>query len=385
MLVRHAYLQLEVPDTFEQTEAEGALLFHFVDESVDYAELAVSIVVRAASPSFSPRQSITDVMKVYVDGALERGGQLQGAPVWNDDGRIVSVSYSVLTPSTSQMAYCRLATTHAGVPAPAELPTPGLIHPIVRLAVFASPDEMEARGLAAIVAGAEIAPHTGAYAAAQSATSPREGVSQMYPYVITSTYVQQRDHALASRGRPAEGAARMARLGPDLYLAIAQDQGEGVRVLFPSDVAADGLDWDACVTQAQRNLLPKVGTDELPVTLLEVPTPPMLVSSFAPWRGTTHLRMDGVPVQQVLVVGESWLAAGCLVSPELRTGAQQQLGTDRIMALAPHRDRLFVFADRGDVANAQLAEAIAAIERGAPKPLSATLFRLGPSGPHAVA
>jgi hypothetical protein len=384
MLVRHSYLQLEIPDTFVEEPAEGGVLFHFVDPDSDYCELTVTIAARAASPAFSPRQVLVDVMKIYVDNALRSGGQIQGEPVWTDDGRVVSVSYSVFTAATSMLAHCRIATTHAALPPPPELSSTALIHPIVRLAVFASAEESEARGLAALIANAHIAPHTGAYAAALNGTEPRDGIAQMYPYVITGAYVQQRDGALASRGRAPEGAAGLTRLAPDLYLAIAQDQGEGLRVLFPSDVARDGLDWGECVAQARRNLLPKVGTAELPIALHDVPTPPLLVSTLAPWRDM-HLRMEDVPVQQVLVVGESWLAAGCLVSPELRSGAQQQLGSDRIMALAPHRDRLFVFADRGDAANAQLVEAIVSIERDAPKPLSPTLFRLGPSGPQAVA
>jgi hypothetical protein len=41
---------------------------------------------------------------------------------------------------------------------------------------------------------------------------------------------------------------------------------------------------------------------------------------------------EDLPVEKVLVVGESWLAAGCIVSPDLCAGTQQELGTDRIMA-----------------------------------------------------
>ena len=123
-----------------------------------------------------------------------------------------------------------------------------------------------------------------------------------------------------------------------------------------------------------------MGTQELPVSLHSVPKPPVLTKTFASWRPGMHIRMEDVPSESIFVVGESWLAASCVAMPELVAGAAAQLGTDQLVAFAPHRDRLFVFPDRGPDANGELARALAAVEDDGGKPLAA-MFRLTQSGP----
>jgi hypothetical protein len=202
---------------------------------------------------------------------------------------------------------------------------------------------------------------------------------QVLPYVVTTHYIAQRDALFARDGLTPEGAFGLPRVGGDLYLALARDLGDGLRILFPSDVARDDLDWSECIDEAQENLRAKVGTRELPLAVHEVSR--ALTAEVAPWRPGTR-RVD--PTEKILVIGPSWLAASCLAHPALPTGAASRLGASRLMALLPHRDRLFVFADRGIAANSAMAAAIRAIEEDAPARLPSVLYRLEAYGAVAV-
>lgn len=201
---------------------------------------------------------------------------------------------------------------------------------------------------------------------------------QLYPYVVTDAYIAQRDALFSRSGLTAEGTIGLPPVGAGLWLALAQDKGDGLRILFPSDVARDDLDWGRCLAHAQDNLLAKVGTRELPIAVHDLPE--VLTPGAASWRDRMP---EGVTAERILVIGESWLAASCLSAPKLPAGAAARLETKRVMAVLPHRDRLFVFADRGETANLRLAEAIWAIESDCAQPFARTLFRLEPAGPRA--
>jgi hypothetical protein len=213
-------------------------------------------------------------------------------------------------------------------------------------------------------------------AVAPLSTSP---VRQHLPYLVTAHYIAQRDALFARDGLTPEGAFGLPRVGADLYLALARDLGDGLRILFPSDIARDDLDWSRCIDEAQENLRAKVGTRELPLALHEVPR--ALTADIAPWRPGTR-RVD--PTETILVIGPSWLAASCLAHPALPAGAASRLGASRLMAILPHRDRLFVFADRGLTSNTAMAAAIRAIESDAPGQLPSVLYRLEAYGPTAL-
>jgi len=205
-------------------------------------------------------------------------------------------------------------------------------------------------------------------------------VRQLVPYVVTLDYVAQRDALFMRDGLTPEGTFGLPRIGSELYLALARDLGDGLRILFPSDVARDDLDWSQCIAQANANLLAKVGTREIPLAVHDVPRP--LTADVAPWRpGAQHAPTS----EKLLVIGPSWLAASCLAHPGLPTGAAARLGSSRLMAVLPHRDRLFVFADRGPATNAAMAAALRAIESDASLPLPRVLYRLESFGPTAVA
>ena len=205
-------------------------------------------------------------------------------------------------------------------------------------------------------------------------------MQQVFPYVVTEQYIAQRNALFSRGGLTPEGSFGLPRIGADLYLALARDLGDGLRILFPSDVAREDLDWKQCLDQAQANLLEKVGTRELPLSVHDLPRRRSV--GAAPWRETAGAEKG--PSESVLVIGESWLAASCLAAPALPAGAATRLDTKHVMAVLPHRDRLFVFGDRGETANRDIAEAIWAIEADAPQPLPRTLFRLEPAGPRVV-
>jgi hypothetical protein len=214
---------------------------------------------------------------------------------------------------------------------------------------------------------------------ATNARMQQTALRQLYPYVVTAEFIAQRDALFSRDGLTAEGTFALPRVGADLYLALAQDKGDGLRILFPSDVARDDLDWSRCIEQANANLLAKVGTRELPLGMYELPE--TLSPAAAPWR----LAEGGAGnAERILIIGESWLAASCLAHPALPAGAAARLGSSHVMAVLPHRDRLFVFADRGPSHNQRLAEAIWAASADAPQPLPRTLYRLEPFGPRAI-
>jgi hypothetical protein len=202
---------------------------------------------------------------------------------------------------------------------------------------------------------------------------------QHFPYVVTTHYIAQRDALFVRDGLTPEGAFGLPRVGGDLYLALARDLGDGLSILFPSDIAREDLDWSRCIDEAQDNLRAKVGTRELPLAVYEVPR--ALTADVAPWRTGTQ-RVEAT--ERILVIGPSWLAASCLAHPALPAGAASRLGASRLMAILPHRDRLFVFPDRGQAANEAMAAAIRAIESDTAARLPSVLYRLDAYGATAI-
>ena len=349
MFVRHPYLLLELPSTFRPVSVTDGVLYAFRDADI---ELSVRI------------ETCADVAQARsrVESAVAHVPTAQRI----EEGHTFEASFSRAT--ATGIEHRRIGTTLVAMPS-AEIGVDALVHPVVSITLRAAADHDGE--LSRLVARAVVAPHAANYGT--NTRVQETTLLHLYPWVVTSGYIAQRDALFSRAGLLPEGRLGLSAVGEDLYLVLAQDRGDGMRVLFPSDVARDSLDWTRCLEHAKRNLLAKVGTHELPLAVHDVPAPTALGPSVAPWRG---FPLRDPAVYRILVIGESWLAASCIATPELWTGAAAQLGTDRLMALAPHRDRLFVFPDRGDVANAQMAHAIRLVERDATQTLSPTMFRL---------
>ena len=353
MFVRHPYLLLELPSTFRPVSVTDGVLYAFRDGDI---ELSVRIDICADVQTARSR----------VEAAV---GHSEGV-TRKEEGHTFEASFT--RNGSVSIEHRRVGTTLVSMPS-AEIGSRAFVHPVVAISLRASSDPDGE--LARIVARAVIAPHVDEFAPVPgtNARVQETTLRHLYPWVVAPSYIAQRDALFSRSGLTPEHSFGLAPVGDGLFLALAQDLGDGIRVLFPSDVARDSLDWTRCMTHAKQNLLAKVGTHELQLAVHDVPTPSSLAPSLAPWRGEP-LREPAAG--RVLVVGESCFAASCIALPELWTGAAERLGTDRLMALAPHRDRLFVFADRGEIANAQLAHAIRLVERDATQTLSPTMFRL---------
>ncbi len=360
MFVRHPYLLLELPSTFRPVSVTDGVLYAFRDGDI---ELSVRIEICAD----------VQTARARVDASVGHFENVKRV----EEGHTFAASFT--RKGSAVIEHRRIGTTLVAMPS-AEIGSDAFVHPVIAISVRASSDPDGA--LARLVARAVIAPHVDEFAPVPG-TNARVQVTtlrHLYPWVVAPAYIAQRDALFSRAGLTPEGQFGLPPVGDGLFLALAQDHGDGIRVLFPSDVARDSLDWSRCLEHAKQNLLAKVGTHELPLAVHDVPTPSSLAPSFAPWRGQPLDEPGDLRREQrrVLVVGESTFAASCIALPELWTGAAERLGTDHLMALVPHRDRLFVFADRGEVANAQLAHAIRLVERDATQVLSPTMFRLEP-------
>ena len=355
MFVRHPYLLLELPSSFRPVSVTDGMLYAFREGDI---ELSVRI------------ETCADVQaaRARVEGTVGHFENVTRV----EEGHTFDASFT--RQGSAVIEHRRIGTTLVPMPS-ATLGSDAFVHPVVSISLRASSDPDGE--LARIVARAVIAPHVDEFAPVPGTNTRVQETTlrHLYPWVVAPAYIAQRDALFSRAGLTPEGSFGLAPVADGLFLALAQDHGDGVRVLFPSDVARDSLDWSRCLDHAKRNLLAKVGTHELPLAVHDVPTPSSLAPSFAPWRGQA---LAEPAAGRVLVVGESTFAASCIALPELWTGAAERLGTERLMALVPHRDRLFVFADRGEVANAQLAHAIRLVERDATQALSPTMFRLEP-------
>lgn len=351
MFVRHPYLLLELPSTFRPVSVTAGVVYAFREGDV---EVEVRI---ETCPALATARRRVEAAAAGLAGVVRR-----------EEGHTFEVAFS--RASATSIEHARIATTLVAMPA-AEVGVEAYVHPVVaiRLRAASDPDGELLR----LVGRAVVAPHAASYG--RNARVQETSLRNLYPWVVTPAYITQRDALFTRGGLLPEGAFGLPRIGEDLYLALAQSRADGLRVLFPSDIARDSLDWSRCLEHARQNLVAKVGTAELPVAVHPVPAAATLEPSVAPWRGYP---LRGPAAGMVLVVGESWLAASCLATSELWRGAAERLGTDRLMALVPNRDRLFVFADQGEVKNAQLAHAIRLVERDAPQQLSPTMFRLEP-------
>lgn len=206
--------------------------------------------------------------------------------------------------------------------------------------------------------------------------APRRSTTVYAPYLLTDAMVARRDAALRAEGLPEEGHENLLELVPGLYQTVAEELGDQVVPLFPTDLEGEEASFAVVSMQALSRIDDLVGSDALPVSVFPV-------SDFAIppiWRPGVHPVIKELPTVPLMVVGPSWMAAAATCSKVLIQGAQRTLGTQRLRALVPHRDLAFIFAARSEQLDQLLAEGILSAEAGNSRPLSKQLFWLGGSG-----
>jgi hypothetical protein len=199
----------------------------------------------------------------------------------------------------------------------------------------------------------------------------------LVPYLVTADHIARRDALLAANGQKPEGAAGLLPLAPNVYLTVAADTPEGVSPLFLADLTQRGVALLDVLPEARRNLEARLGSEALPVHTYSVT--PWAIPPI--WRPGMHAVVNGTDTTKVLVVGPSWMAAGAAATGALFRRAAQELGTENLRVLVPHRDRVFVFPESEDEAvNKTFADGVLRAEADGAKPISDWQFVLDTCG-----
>lgn len=82
---------------------------------------------------------------------------------------------------------------------------------------------------------------------------------------------------------------------------------------------------------------------------------------------------------QMLMFGDHWLAATCILLPALWRLAREAFGTEALVASIPHREALIVFPEGTPESRAEVRSTITVAERGVRKPITERLLRLTPT------
>lgn len=183
--------------------------------------------------------------------------------------------------------------------------------------------------------------------AIERALSRRDALDpeRLYPYLVTEQYFDGSE--LRTEATP---------IGNGLWLLFAEDNDGVVRVLSGPRCKRLGL-VEEPLDVARRNLARAAQGGMFSM-------------------GLTTARNG----ETVLLVGPHWLAASCLFLPGLDLIASRHLGRHEVLACAPHRDILYVFAERDEGTQRTMRAQIEVVESNDPKPLSMEFFRLTEHG-----
>ncbi|HLX64332.1 MAG TPA: hypothetical protein VKX17_23870 [Planctomycetota bacterium] len=169
--------------------------------------------------------------------------------------------------------------------------------------------------------------------------------SKIYPYVVPEGY-------LAFMPKPPEGFFRA--LGHNTYLSLVIDFDNICGCVTPDMLNEHGMSIDEAHQKAVLNLQ-KLATDESAI------------------QKTAHKAPDGT---QFVVWGSHWLAASCLVLPNLFSWARKTLGTDEILASVPERETMVLFPQKDRATRDRMRQLIAHVEKDPKKPITWELFSI---------
>lgn len=173
---------------------------------------------------------------------------------------------------------------------------------------------------------------------------------KIYPYVIPASYLD------AKQGPATSGLSYP--IGHGLLVTLVHDLNGMVRNVREQELKSAGLAIKDAHFQARQNL-----------------------AELAESRAITAQRFDGPRGQPFIIFTDHWLAAACVLLPDLAKLATQTLGTDRYCICLPQRDAMLIFPSADESFRSEMMAMIHQNEADARKPLSFGLFRLGDEGP----
>jgi hypothetical protein len=179
-----------------------------------------------------------------------------------------------------------------------------------------------------------------------AAASEEIELARVYPYLVPAAYLEAGNH----QGPPPR------HLGHAVYVALAEDFDGAARVSYPED-RPDDEDGARVFRTAQQNLVRAVMEGKVPVTGFQAPR--------------------GLPA---LLFGPEWLAASCLLLPDLYQLAAQHLGEGPLCASIPHREAMILFRQEDAAYRREMQALIDDSEAWGRKRLTRELFSVAPEG-----
>lgn len=174
--------------------------------------------------------------------------------------------------------------------------------------------------------------------------------AKIYPYVIPAAYLKH---------QPAKPEGMTYPLGNGLYVTLIQNLDGLAGSIRGEDLAAAKLTPKEAHARAVENLV-------------------ILVKS-----GAITMRLFKGPQEKPFIIfTDHWLAAACVLLPDLRTLATKNLGTERFCICLPQRDSMLLFPSADEAFRTEMMSIIRKNETDARKPLSFGLFQLDANGIH---
>ncbi len=172
--------------------------------------------------------------------------------------------------------------------------------------------------------------------------------AKIYPYVIPTDYL------VHQRAGP-EGLTYP--LGHGLHVTLVHDLDGLARNVLGEELAAAKLTPEQAPARARENLA-------------------TLVESGA----VTIRRFNGPQGKPFIIFTDHWLAASCVLLPDLRTLAAKNLGTEDFCVCLPQRDSMLLFPVANEAFRHEMMSVIRKNEADARKLLSFGLFQLDATG-----
>jgi hypothetical protein len=343
MRVTTAHFSFTLPPNF--TPQPPAASWSAID-GAKAQEITVSSLMAGEDAPLDP--TLRQVAELRIDVLRKAGGAERVEPVTFETQGERRIAWFVAKGKNPLLSYCALVTH--------ERPVMGQ-RCIVSFCVYQyvapgiTPDAAGFLALAAgIVRELEPLPERAVLERASAKAQGGTDATRVYPYLVPAGYVQ---------GRPPV-AIPPVTIGHGLYVALAEDFDGAARVFFPGEGPSRGTP-DESVRAAKENLARAVHEQRVSVQGFQGPR--------------------GLPV---MLFGRQWLAASCLLLPDLHSFASRHLGDGPLCASVPHRDTLLVFRQEDAAYRTQMRELIARNEAGAPKPLTPDLFAVRKNGIEAM-
>jgi hypothetical protein len=334
MRVQTPHFAFDLPDGFAAQTGDGTWS---AIHDADVREITVSsLMAKEEAP-------VDDVMRrvaeLRVEVLRKNGGADHAEPIVFEDRGDLRVAWFATVGKTPLLSYCALVTHRRPVMGQRCVVSFCLyqyFRPGMR-----PPDAGALLSLgSSILSTLEPLPQRAVLERASAQAVAATDGARLYPYLVPEGYLESRPPT----------ASKPRALGHGLYLALAEDFDGAARVHFPAELPSLGTP-EAIVKIAGSNLVRAVREQRVTIQGFQGPR--------------------GLPA---IIFGPQWLAASCLLLPDLHAFAGRHLGQGPLCAAVPHRNTMLVFREEDATYRAEMKALIAKNEAGAPKPLTSELF-----------